>query len=84
MYTVQKANANTSNLRNAIRNAPSEELVSQRSVDHSAYTELVTAILDQIECITNREDINLNADQAGRGNQCLNQHYERKEHATKM
>ena len=32
-------------------------------MDHSTYIELVKAILDQIEHITNREDINLNADQ---------------------
>ena len=61
-YTVQKANANAASLRNAIRNAPSEELVAQRSTDHSTYTELVKAILDRIEHVTNREDINLNVD----------------------
>ena len=62
-YAVQKASTNAAFLRNAIRSAPSEELVSQRSTDHSAYTELVKAILDRIECVTNREDLNLNVDQ---------------------
>ena len=54
---------NAASLRNAIRNAPSEELVTQRSMDHSAYIELVKAMLDRIECVTNREDLTLNVDQ---------------------
>ena len=62
-YAVQKASANAASLQNAIRSPPSEELVAQRSTEHSAYTELVKAILDRIECVTNREDLNLNVDQ---------------------
>ena len=61
-YAVQKASTTATNLHNAIRDTPSEELVTQQSFKHSTFTELVKAILDRVNRVTNREENNPNVD----------------------
>ena len=53
----------TISLRSAIKDAPTKEIINQRSLEHDTYMELVKAIIDRIDQISNREENNANVDQ---------------------